>query len=200
MTGSVARNLDRVLIRVVDIDRLDRADRSCARALHPDRHAAAFEMGRDLGHRRLGDETDMRRHALFAAHRRGARSGIKTLGGVEMDLLLAEIERGAAFAHALDPHAEHAPVEFDTAADIGDGQVEMVYAFDLHGRPRRFCELPELATTRTVEPEFRDAIRGPSPLSCQLQSWPSRDRRCTGDTASRAGMLCRQRRRALYHD
>src|SRR5215469_2586419 len=109
MAGAIARNLDRVLIRVVDIDRLDRADRSGARALHPDRHAAAFEMGRNRGYRRLGDETDMRRHALFAAHRRGAA------GGVEMDLLLAEIERGAAFAHALDPHAEHTLIEFDTA-------------------------------------------------------------------------------------
>src|SRR5262252_4480761 len=96
--GLIARNLDRVLIRVVDIYRLDRADRSGARALHPDRHAAAFEMGRDLGHRRLGDETDMRRHALFAAHRRG------TAGSIEMDLLLAEIKRGAAFAHALSLH------------------------------------------------------------------------------------------------
>jgi hypothetical protein len=37
-----------------------------------------------------------------------------------MDLLLAELEGGAAFAHALGLHAEHATIEFDAAVDIGD--------------------------------------------------------------------------------
>ena len=59
---------------------------------------------------------------------------IAAAGGVEMDLLLAEIERGAAFAHALGLHAEHALVELYAAVDIGDGQVQVVYALDFHGR------------------------------------------------------------------
>src|ERR1700746_3064766 len=138
MVDSIGGNFDRVMVRVVDVDRLDRADRPGTRALHPNRHAAMFEMGRDLAHRRLGDKTDMRRHPLFAAHRH------RTTGGVEMDLLLAKIECRAAFAHALGLHAEHPFVELDAAADIGDGQVKMVYALDLHIRPRRFVEFPSL--------------------------------------------------------
>src|SRR6516162_4170715 len=128
-TPLVSRNLDRVLIRVVDIDRLDRADRPGARTLHPHRDAALFEMGGDFADRRLGDKADMRRHALLAADRH------RSAGGVEMDLLLAEIERRPAFPHALGLHAEHAFVELYAAVDIGDGQVQMVYALDLHVRP-----------------------------------------------------------------
>src|SRR5260370_12887722 len=128
--GSVLGDLYRVLVRVVDVDRLDRADRAGARAWHTDRHAARFEMGGDFAHRRFGYKANVRRHPFFAAHRHGAGSG------VEMDLLLAEIERGTAFAHALGLHAEHALVELYAAVDIGDGQVQMVYALDLHRRPR----------------------------------------------------------------
>src|SRR6516162_7423650 len=138
MTGSIGRNLDRVPIRVVDIYRLDRADRAGARTLHPDRHAALFEMSRDLTHRRLGDKADMCRHPFLGAHCH------RPAGGIEMDLLLAEMECRAAFTHALDPHAEHALVELDAAVDIGDGQVQMVYALDLHVRPRRFEEIRSL--------------------------------------------------------
>src|SRR6516165_753634 len=86
MTGSIGRNLDRVPIRVVDIYRLDRADRAGARTLHPDRHAALFEMGGDLTDRRLGDKADMRRHPFVAARCHGPA------GGIEMDLLLAKIK------------------------------------------------------------------------------------------------------------
>src|SRR5260370_1322632 len=86
-------------------------------------------MGRDLGDRRLGDEADMRRHPLLGAHRCRASE-------IEMDLLLSEQERRAPLAHALGPHAEHPLVELDTAADIGDRDVEMVDALDLHGWPR----------------------------------------------------------------
>src|SRR6516225_9177049 len=130
MVGSIASNLDRVLIRVVDVDRLDRTDRPGARSLHPHRHTAAFEMSCDLAHRRLGHKTDMRRHPFLAAHRHRA------LGGIEMDLLLAEIECGTSFADALGLHAEHTLVELHAAIDIGDGQVQVVYALDLHGGPR----------------------------------------------------------------
>src|SRR3984893_3532246 len=143
---SIAGDLDRVVVRVVDIDRLDRADCAGARALHPDRNAAGFEMGCDLAHRRLGDKADMRRHAFFAAHRHGAA------GGVEMDLLPAEIERGTACAHALGLHAEHALVELYAAVDIGDGQVQMVYALDLHGPPRWFAEVRSFTRNGGVWP------------------------------------------------
>src|SRR6516225_10132616 len=111
MVGSVARDLDRVLVRVVDVDRLDRADRPGARSLHPNRHAAMLEMGRDLGHRGFGNKADMRRPPFLAAYRHRATRG------VEMDLLLAEIECCAAFAHALGLHAEHALIKLDAAVD-----------------------------------------------------------------------------------
>ena len=55
-----------------------------------------------------------------------------------MDLLLAEQQRGAGLAHALGPHAEHALVELDAAADIGDGDVQMVDTVDFHGGPPGF--------------------------------------------------------------
>src|SRR5207249_2308216 len=83
-------------------------------------------MSRHLADRRLGDKADMRRHAFFAAHRHGPA------GGIEMDLLLTEIECRTAFAHALGLHPEHALVKLHTAVDIGNGQVQMVYALDLH--------------------------------------------------------------------
>src|SRR4029077_11149777 len=117
--ASIGRDLDRVHVRVIDIDRLDRADRAGARTLQPDRHPRLFELRGDLADRRVGDKTDMRRHALVAAHRRAAA------GLVEMDLLLAEEQRGAALAHAFAAHAEDALVELDAAVDIGDGDVEM---------------------------------------------------------------------------
>ena len=50
-----------------------------------------------------------------------------------MDLLLAEMERGAAFADTFGLHAEHPLVKRDAAVDFGDGQVQMVDALDLHG-------------------------------------------------------------------
>src|SRR5438094_4001916 len=126
-----------MLVRIVDVERLDRPDRAGARALHPDGDAAIFEMLCDLGDRRLSDEADMRRHPLFAAHRGRASE-------IEMDLLLAEQKRGAPLAHALGPHAEHPLVELDAAPDIGDRDVEVVDALDLHGWPRRLSEAPRV--------------------------------------------------------
>src|SRR5205085_10893886 len=111
-TRSVGRNFDRVLVGVVDIDRLDRADRAGARSLHPDRHAACFEMRRDLADRGFGNEADMRRHPLLAAHRGGARQ-------IEMDLLLTEQQGCTTLADTLAPRAENALVEFEAAVDIG---------------------------------------------------------------------------------
>src|ERR1700728_3980668 len=75
----IARHLDRVAVRVVEIDRLDRADRAGPGPLHPDRQPARLDMRRDLGDRRLGDEADMRRLPLLAACRHRAA------GQVEMD-------------------------------------------------------------------------------------------------------------------
>src|SRR6516162_4689850 len=167
MVGSIARDLDRVLVRVVDIDRLDRADRPGARALHPHRHAAAFEMGNDLADRGFGNKADMRRHPFLAAHRH------RTPGGVEMDLLLAKIECRAAFAHALGLHAEHALVELDAAVDIGDGQVQMVYALDLHIRPRRFKESRSLPRREASGQRSRSLTRiPPCCRSLKPAFWP----------------------------
>ena len=71
-------------------------------------------MRRDFAHRRIGDKADMRRHPFFAAHRH------RTARGIEMDLLLAEIECRTAFAHALGLHAEHALVERNRGIDVGE--------------------------------------------------------------------------------
>jgi hypothetical protein len=49
-----------------------------------------------------------------------------------MDLLLTKLERCAAFADDLRLHTKHALIELQAAVDIGDGQVQMVYALDLH--------------------------------------------------------------------
>src|SRR4051794_5795431 len=87
-------------------------------------------MGHYFADRLLGDEADMRRHALFASHYRRT-------GRIEMYLLLSEIQRRAAFTNALGLHAEHAFIELQTAVDIGDSQVQVVDALDLHGQPRR---------------------------------------------------------------
>src|SRR5215469_13987622 len=84
-------------------------------------------MNCDLAHRRVGDKADVRGHAFFAAHRHCSAHG------VEVDLLLPEIERSTAFTHILGLHAEHALVERDATVEIVDGQIEMVYALDLHG-------------------------------------------------------------------
>src|SRR4051794_32233735 len=73
----------------------------------------------------------MRRHALFAAHR--AIIGHWRAGEVEMDLLLAEQQRGAAFAHTLAAHAQHPLVPVDAAVEIGNRDVQMVDTLDLHG-------------------------------------------------------------------
>src|SRR4029077_20405934 len=82
----------------------------------------------------------------------------------EIDFLLAEIERRAAFPHTLSHHAKHALIKLDAALDICDGQVQMVYALDLHGRPRRFEEARachdagRLATPTTQEPAKADRL------------------------------------------
>src|SRR3954449_9861579 len=102
-------------------------------------------MGHNLVDRGFGDEADMRRHPLFPAHRHRA------VGRIQMDFLLTKMKRCAAFANALGLHAENPPVKLQAAVDIGDRQVQMVYALDLHGWPH-CLEGPELATTCSLAP------------------------------------------------
>jgi len=52
---------------------------------------------------------------------------------MEIDLLLAEFERGAPFAKGRDLHPQNPLIELARARDIGHGQDQMVEAFDLHG-------------------------------------------------------------------
>src|SRR3954447_26951616 len=95
-------------------------------------------MGHNLADRRFGDEADMRRHPPFPSHRRHA------VGSIQMDLLLTKMKRCAALADALGLHAENALVELQAAVDIGDSQIQMVDALDLHGWPRYLEEDPSL--------------------------------------------------------
>ena len=106
----------------------DSADRTRSRTRpHSDRHAVAFKMGHDLADRLLRDKANMRRHPLFAGHRRRAASG------VQLDFLLPEMQRDASFAEALNLHAKHALIELNADGEIRDGQIQMVDALDLHG-------------------------------------------------------------------
>ena len=102
-----------------------------------------------------------------------------------MDLLLPEMQRRAALADALGLHAEHAPVEFDAAVDIGDGQVQMVYALDLHGRPPRLAETKAChgagrlaSTARSCK--ISACCRSRKPAFSGIAGRASRDRRCAG--------------------
>jgi Amidohydrolase len=139
---SVAGDLDRVVVRIVDVHGLNRADRACPRSLHPDWHLAFLEVRFDLGHRHPRDKADVRRHAFFAAH------GHRTACGVEMDFLLAKIKCRSAFAHPLGLHPEHVLIKVHAAVDIGDGEIHMVYALDLHGRPFQCQEIGSLPRSR----------------------------------------------------
>ncbi len=56
-------------------------------------------------------------------------------GRMQVDLLLAELQCGAARAEAHDLHAEHALVEITAAFDVGDGEDQVVQAFEMdHAR------------------------------------------------------------------
>ena len=48
-------------------------------------------------------------------------------------LLLAEAQRGAPLAKGDDLHPQYPRIKLAGAGDIGDGQHEMIEAFDLHG-------------------------------------------------------------------
>src|SRR5262249_21750094 len=104
---SIIRDLDEVLVRVADIDRLDRPDGAGARSRSgDDRHLATLQVRDDLGDRHLGDEAQI-------ARARGRPVGDETgdvVGRVQVDLLLAEAQRGASLAEFDDLHAEDARV------------------------------------------------------------------------------------------
>src|SRR5437660_5222094 len=91
-----------------------------------------------------------------------------------MDLLLAEIERGAALAHTLGLHPEHALIKLHDAVDIGDGEIEVVDAFDLHGRPRRFAKVPRLTRNAGFWPAGAKSCKIPGCCpSAKPAFWPA---------------------------
>src|SRR5690242_9910519 len=117
----VIRDFDEVLVGVADIDGLHCADSAGARpGAGDDRHAAIPEMRDDLGERRLGDKAEI-------AGARGWLIGDQAgdvVSRMQIDLLLAETQRGTALAKSDDLHPENARVELAGLGDIGDGQDE----------------------------------------------------------------------------
>src|SRR3546814_10420488 len=93
----------------------------------------------DLADRRLGDQAE-----IAAAGRRIRRVRHEFAPRlVQVDLLPAEGERGAALAEAHDLHAEDPAVEGAGRLDVADGEHEMVDAVDLHP-PSFSAGLPSL--------------------------------------------------------
>jgi hypothetical protein len=86
-----------------------------------------------LGERDLSDEAQITRARRWLV---GNEAG-NFVGGVQVDLLLAKAQRGAPFAEGDDLHPQHPCIETAGARDIGDGQDEMIEAFDLHGSASR---------------------------------------------------------------
>src|SRR5262245_11954704 len=70
-----------------------------------------------VGERRIRDETQVNRRRVFCA--------------LDVDLVSAEAERGAAAPERLDLHAEHTPVERARPVHVADGQGEMVEAVEI---------------------------------------------------------------------
>src|SRR5262245_62786330 len=70
-----------------------------------------------VGERRIRDETQVNRRRVFCA--------------LDVDLVSAEAERGAAAPERLDLHAEHTPVERARPVHVADSQGEMVEAVEI---------------------------------------------------------------------
>ena len=51
---------------------------------------------------------------------------------MQIDFLLTKFKGGPAFAKMHDFHPEHPRVKRASAVDIGDGEYEMIEAFDIH--------------------------------------------------------------------
>ena len=89
-----------------------------------------------------------------------------------MDLLLPEQQRGAALAHALAARAEDAVIELDAAVEIGDGDVQMIDAFDFHGVLPEIAGVPDRTT-----PQISSNGEEPQPSSPAEADTASRGRR-----------------------
>src|SRR6516162_8199505 len=126
---SIIRDLDQVQIRVANIDRLYRADRTSTwpRSRH-DGNPARLEMRGYFGERHRSNETQVAR----TRSRLVGDQARDIAGRMQVDLLLAKAQRGAAFAKAHDLHSEHLRVKFAGAVDIRDGQNQMIEPFDVH--------------------------------------------------------------------
>src|SRR5262249_15839989 len=120
---------DQVLVRVADIDGGDRPH--CARALaRPlnDGNAERPEVFDGAGQAAFQDKADIRR----------ARSGVenvgidRSIGGVEVYLLLSKAQRLAASAEGDLLHSEHTSIEIDRPVHIADGQDEVIEAANTH--------------------------------------------------------------------
>ena len=125
----IIRNLDQVLIGVANIDRLDRANRPGARSRSSDnRHAASIEMRCDLGERQRCDKAKIAGAGRWFV---GDQAG-NPVGGMQIDFLLAEFKSGPALAKMHDFHPEHPLVKRASAINVGNGEYEMIEAFDIH--------------------------------------------------------------------
>ncbi|KAG0751414.1 hypothetical protein G6F24_014347 [Rhizopus arrhizus] len=101
-------------------------------------------MGQHIGSRRARDQ------AQIGTARRGLR-GVRLqrcTGRVQVDLLLAELQRSAAGAETHDLHAKHALIEVTAALDVGNGEDQMVEAVDEdHARSLTLRALPGCAAS-----------------------------------------------------
>src|SRR5581483_7653037 len=95
------------------------------------------------------------------------------VGRVQVDLLLAEFERGAALAEMHDLHPEHLRIEVAGLGDIGDGQHQMIEAGDLHANTPEGCGMAGAAAAlaATAQPA-RDCFAPPAmPVKIEMPLW-----------------------------
>src|SRR5437868_13787974 len=71
---------------------------------------------------------------------------------MQVDLLLAKAQRGAALAKANDLHAQHPRVKFAGPVDVRDRQNQVIEPFDLHRWTSAAGERGEIATIGTMRP------------------------------------------------
>jgi hypothetical protein len=134
------RYLNEIPIRITNVNRYERADRTAAR------HGALLD-GNALG-LQMCDAFDDRRGCEEAEIGRAGRGRLRVrydggIGGMKIDLLLAEGQRPPAVAECNRVHAKQVGIEGNRSLDVADGQDNMVEAFDLHDLSRcpRFGKL-----------------------------------------------------------
>src|SRR5581483_5960087 len=104
------------------------------------------EPGDHLGERQRRDEAQVER-----PRDRGRRLGLELAALlVQVDLLRAELERHAAFAEALERHAEHARVEIDAFARARGGEDDVVEMVDHRRRSEPKCGAARYFTAPTM--------------------------------------------------